>query len=113
MLTVPNIASAQASLLRDKWIHLDLPRHLYFFTPTTMRAMLEKAKFEVLRVDLVSSPHCMSQGLDYTWSDWTHVDIERLGRMLKVFDDIVGLPLAMFFDTIGRGDVMVVRARKG
>lgn len=56
---------------------------------------------------------CMSQGLDYTWSDWTHVEIEMLGRMLKGLDDIVGLPLAMFFDIIGRGDVMVVRSRKG
>ena len=112
LLTVPNIASAQASLFGDKWIHLDLPRHLYFFTPATMRAMLDKAGFTVEGMSLVSAPHCMSQSLDYTWSDWNRTDIERLNKTLRVFDDIVSLPLVTFFDIVGRGDVIFVRAQK-
>jgi hypothetical protein len=44
--TVPNAASLQARLFGRQWMHLDVPRHLYHFTPATFGALLEKAGFE-------------------------------------------------------------------
>jgi SAM-dependent methyltransferase len=46
---VPNFGSAEARLTRDKWFHLDVPRHLVHFTPPTLTAALQAAGFEVKR----------------------------------------------------------------
>jgi SAM-dependent methyltransferase len=46
---VPNAGSAQARIGRDRWFHLDLPRHRTHFTPAGLRALLERRGFTVLR----------------------------------------------------------------
>jgi SAM-dependent methyltransferase len=43
---VPNIASRQAELAGDRWLHLDLPRHRTHFTPAGLEAILEGAGLE-------------------------------------------------------------------
>lgn len=47
LLAVPNFASWQARFGGERWFHLDLPRHLWQFTPTTLRALLEQHGFRV------------------------------------------------------------------
>ena len=49
-IAAPNIASPEARLFRGRWYHLDLPRHLYHFTPKTLRTMLRNTGFRVTRV---------------------------------------------------------------
>jgi 2-polyprenyl-3-methyl-5-hydroxy-6-metoxy-1,4-benzoquinol methylase len=49
-LSVPNIDSFQFKICREKWVHLDLPRHLYHYSPSTIRAMLQKNNFDVMRL---------------------------------------------------------------
>jgi 2-polyprenyl-3-methyl-5-hydroxy-6-metoxy-1,4-benzoquinol methylase len=44
---VPNFGSLQAKLFGARWFHLDLPRHLFHFTPATLAAALRKAVFSV------------------------------------------------------------------
>lgn len=46
-IEVPNFASFQASLFRSNWFHLDLPRHLFHFSPRSLSKMLEAECFEV------------------------------------------------------------------
>jgi SAM-dependent methyltransferase len=41
--TVPNLASWQANRFGRHWLHLDVPRHLFHFTPVTLRALVERA----------------------------------------------------------------------
>lgn len=47
MVGVPNIASPEARLSRDKWFHLDVPRHLVHFTPRTLTEALTVGGFAV------------------------------------------------------------------
>ena len=49
LVGVPNLASAQARIGRDRWFHLDLPRHRTHFTPAGLRAALERHGFVVER----------------------------------------------------------------
>ena len=49
-LVVPNIASSQAKRFGRDWWVLQLPQHLTFFTLFTLREMLERAGFRVLRL---------------------------------------------------------------
>jgi 2-polyprenyl-3-methyl-5-hydroxy-6-metoxy-1,4-benzoquinol methylase len=46
-MTVPNWASWQARLTGGAWLHLDVPRHLYHFTPSTMARLLTDNGFTV------------------------------------------------------------------
>jgi SAM-dependent methyltransferase len=45
---VPNFDSVQAQVFRSRWYHLEVPRHLYHFTPTTLRRLLDAEGFDVL-----------------------------------------------------------------
>jgi SAM-dependent methyltransferase len=47
-IVVPNVGSLQARAFRGRWGPNDLPRHTYFFTPRTLRAMVAAAGYEPL-----------------------------------------------------------------
>ncbi|MEA2709507.1 MAG: hypothetical protein QOF78_2108 [Phycisphaerales bacterium] len=46
--TVPNLESWQAVRYGRNWFHLDVPRHLFHFTPATLRALLDKAGLPIV-----------------------------------------------------------------
>jgi len=50
LLSVPNIESFQFKICREKWVHLDIPRHLFHYSPVTIKAMLQKNGFDVVYV---------------------------------------------------------------
>lgn len=45
---VPNFASWQSRLTRRHWLHLDVPRHLFHYTPSSLRSLLREQGFGVL-----------------------------------------------------------------
>jgi SAM-dependent methyltransferase len=47
--SVPNAGSIQARLFGRQWLHLDVPRHRYHFTPATFRALMQNAGLTVDR----------------------------------------------------------------
>lgn len=65
VLTVPNISGFQAKIFKEFWFHLDVPRHLYFFEPNTLKQMLRKNGFKILKVNHFSS-ELEAQGLIYS-----------------------------------------------
>lgn len=50
VISIPNIDSFQARFSRNKWFHLDLPRHKWHFTPETILEMLTKYSFYVKQI---------------------------------------------------------------
>jgi SAM-dependent methyltransferase len=46
----PNFASIERRVFGRFWFGLDVPRHLYHFTPRTLRLLLEKESFSVERI---------------------------------------------------------------
>ena len=50
VIAVPNAASLQARLFGDRWLALDLPRHLVHLTPPALLAQVEALGFRVERV---------------------------------------------------------------
>ncbi|MBI4431310.1 MAG: class I SAM-dependent methyltransferase [Candidatus Omnitrophica bacterium] len=49
VIKVPNIDSWSAKIFDTRWFQLDVPRHLYHFTPKTMRELLRRTGFRVIR----------------------------------------------------------------
>ncbi|MEW6609555.1 MAG: class I SAM-dependent methyltransferase [bacterium] len=50
VVQVPNIKSAKAILEGKVFVFLNVPCHLYHFSPLTIRKILEKANFKVIKV---------------------------------------------------------------
>jgi SAM-dependent methyltransferase len=71
LCAVPNLGSAEARFARDKWFHLDVPRHLSHFTVDTLGSLLAKHGFTVERTSFVS--------LEYDWFSFTQSVLNRLG----------------------------------
>ena len=45
LLALPNVRSLEAGLFGAAWYHLDLPRHLWGFTPHTLTRLVEQSGF--------------------------------------------------------------------
>lgn len=50
MIGVPNFGSLEAKVATSGWFHLDVPRHLYHFTPSALKALIENAGLNVEQV---------------------------------------------------------------
>ena len=72
MLELPNLDSLTASLLGEYWFPLEIPRHLYHFTPQTLRAILTKTGFRLNRLTSVAAPAEIVWSLQLIWEQWTH-----------------------------------------
>jgi DNA modification methylase len=49
-ISLPNAASKEFTLFGDSWFALELPRHLYHFTPKTIHSALAGAGWEVQHI---------------------------------------------------------------
>ena len=49
LVGVPNVASLQAEVAGEGWLHLDAPRHRIHFTADGLRRLLVRSGFEVVR----------------------------------------------------------------
>jgi SAM-dependent methyltransferase len=50
LLAVPDSRGWQARLFGRHWLHLDVPRHLYHFSLTSLRTAFDRAGLDVIRV---------------------------------------------------------------
>jgi 2-polyprenyl-3-methyl-5-hydroxy-6-metoxy-1,4-benzoquinol methylase len=73
---VPNFGSLEARLLGRRWIEIDVPGHLFFFTPTTLSALLRDGGFEIERIRPQVHPSSLTESLGF------------------VLDDVRGVPIA-------------------
>lgn len=54
VIGVPNFASAQARLFRERWFHLDVPRHRFHYTPQSLSSILRTTGFSIVEVNYLS-----------------------------------------------------------
>lgn len=47
-VSTPNVESVQARVFRERWFHLDPPRHLYLFSPETLFRLMAQAGFRMV-----------------------------------------------------------------
>jgi SAM-dependent methyltransferase len=71
LCAVPNFASFEARLARDKWFHLDVPRHLHHFTPEALGTLLAVHGLKVARTSFFA--------LEYDYFSFTQSVLNCLG----------------------------------
>ena len=138
VMTVPNYASFQRVLFGKSWHILDIPRHLFHYTPATLKGILKKAGFEPEVLSSTSQinhrdiTHGYSQSLRY-WLRARSLYRSRKEevckvqsqdsppppapkplwkRLLHASETISFFPLAWGMDRMGRGDNLHVCAKK-
>jgi SAM-dependent methyltransferase len=127
LVGVPNLASVQAWIGRERWFHLDLPRHRTHFTPAGLRALLERHDFVVERerhVLLEHNPFGLWQSLVNRFTATPSWCFNALRRDAPLWHrdaliTLVFLPLApvclvaeTLFGYAGRGGTIAVVARR-
>jgi len=51
VITVPNMRSWQSQWFGKDWFHRDIPRHLYHYSPDTLRNLLSKYGFRIEKIE--------------------------------------------------------------
>ena len=69
LIEVPNVASLSALLFGDRWYHLDVPRHLFHFSPRTLRPLLEKAGFAQVEISHLPTTSGFTGSLQNIWNE--------------------------------------------
>jgi SAM-dependent methyltransferase len=80
VIAVPNAASLQARLFGDRWLALDLPRHLVHFTPPALLTQVEALGFRVERVSYLRGGQVLF--------GWLHGIVGRLPGHPDLYDAI-------------------------
>lgn len=65
IISIPNFNSFNARLFKDKWYHLDCPRHLYIYTKRTITDFLEKSNFKIKKTIYNKSSNGILGSLQY------------------------------------------------
>jgi len=66
IISFPNIDSFQSRIFKGKWLHLDPPRHLFFFKPDDFFAEMKKYGFNLINQSHYSieyNPYGMQQSI--------------------------------------------------
>jgi SAM-dependent methyltransferase len=85
VVAVPDSRGWQARLFDRHWLHLDVPRHLYHFSLPSLRAALDQAGLEVIRV--------WHHEAEYDWFGWIQSALNRImPRPNILFDALTRRP---------------------
>lgn len=113
LLSVPNATAIERPLFFRGDPCEDIPRHLYAYTPRTIRAMLEKEGFAVVAIDQVSrvaTSELQERAAREIFRN------PRASLLKKVLYTALLLPLFWMWDRLtallGRSHTMVVTARR-
>lgn len=111
MMELPNFAGISRHLFTTWWAALDLPRHLYHFTPATMRRMLERAGFEDARVRGVPAALVATISLQLIWNHRRGVQETGLAVSRPLL--LAFFPLSAVLARAGLSAHMAAQAVKG
>ncbi|MDM8517299.1 class I SAM-dependent methyltransferase [Desulfobacterales bacterium HSG16] len=81
IIAVPDNGGLQAGLFGPRWLHLDVPRHLYHFDAGSLNFCLEQAGFTTL--------HRWHQELEYDLIGWSQSALNYLSSTPNVFFDYI------------------------
>lgn len=129
LIALPDFGGLQAMLFRDRWLHLDVPRHIYHFDKGSLRYSLEIAGYSIQR--------CWHQELEYDLLGWSQSALNYIlphpnlffnvitgkpssgGTITKVTGLFLGgtltllaLPLLVLGTLMGRGGSLIVDASR-
>lgn len=121
-IDVPNIRSLYHSVARSHWLWLIPPAHLQYFTPRSLRRLLETAGFEVVKARTLSTStylfivaYHLSQIFGWELPNTSIARGPRVASFIRVGESVIRLvlsPLDLVLRVINRHNQLVFFARK-
>jgi len=112
VLWLPNAASLAATVLRERWMGYDAPRHLYAFSIETLSSTLDRAGFAVTEVSHEWIGLEWSWGLRYLVRERSEYGwMDRGLARLHPFTTAAFTPLSALAAAVGRAGRIRVTAR--
>lgn len=109
----PDFGGTTRAAFKDAWWGYHLPRHLTHFTSKTLRAFLEKQRFDVLRIEPCFRPSLLAWSVQ-NWiklKGWPDVLVKALGMSNLAFVAAM-FPVEFMNSRRGKTDVIKAIARK-
>ncbi|MEW6408089.1 MAG: class I SAM-dependent methyltransferase [Patescibacteria group bacterium] len=104
LISVPNYDALSRGLFGKYWRRgFEIPRHLYHFKYNTLKKILEKNQFKIIRKNTASLPY-----LNFSSSFKFRFGLKKEPLFLK----IIAIFFSLFQDLIGKGDAINIYARK-
>lgn len=82
-ISVPNISSLQARIHLSTWFHLDVPRHLFHFSTTGLKILLEKEGYQIVKISAGDRMQNLFGWLQSTANLFTPWSINAFYRLLQ------------------------------
>jgi 2-polyprenyl-3-methyl-5-hydroxy-6-metoxy-1,4-benzoquinol methylase len=116
VISVPNAGSMEFRVFKEKWYALQLPAHLFHFTPRTISMVLDKGGWRVQRIFHQRVMSNLIASIGYVLKD--HGYSNRITSPLINYPDMAGrklylmYPFAYFMSLFGQTGRMTVWARR-
>ncbi|HEX4337955.1 MAG TPA: class I SAM-dependent methyltransferase [Polyangiaceae bacterium] len=107
-IEVPDITGWPAKTFKNKWWNLDVPRHLVYFTPTTLSRMLDECGFEMVRVDPFTVPLYIGSSILLALGFKFDINDKFMGRFLA---SMLGFPFVFLQRWVPEFMFVVARAK--
>ncbi len=114
VISVPNAGSFEFTIFKDRWYALQLPCHLYHFTPKTIGLVLDKAGWEMKKIHHHRTLTNLFASLGHLMQDYKY---EKMAEALIKLPEKAGLlnaalyPLGLILGLLGQTGRMTVWAR--
>lgn len=113
-LSVPDASAWEFKIFKERWYGLDLPRHLFHYTPSTLEKLLAKAGWKAEQLFWHNNPNNLFQSLrygcvDHSWNKLANYLLDMVeGRRHRYLHALLGRLLG----TLRASGRMTVWARK-
>jgi len=119
-IMVPNINSLEFKWLQERWPHLDIPRHLYHFSPKTLRKYLDRIEFKnphTHHFTGLSNSHLKMLLMKAKWDKifFNRTQHKEYPFSIKIIHEVfhcLTLPFSGFCNLFGRGHSFLISAHK-
>lgn len=108
IIGTPNAGSLAAKLFRSQWYNLDAPRHLYVFTPGSLKKLVRTYDYKGITVLFCSAGGWVGS-LQYMLSQRLSKPVNFIHRQWLV---LLFYPFEWILDRLGLGDVFILKAMK-
>jgi len=112
IIGVPNFESFNARSFKDKWYHLDCPRHLCIWTPSVMKRLLEQYSLTVTKIIYDKTPWGLRGSLQYALFGDNIKPKYRNRIRQSLFLWMLLLPWTIIVSLLKKSDIIVVYAKK-
>lgn len=108
IMGTPNIESVVSKIFKPYWYNLDSPRHLFVFSPRTLRMLVEKNGFFVKKIEFCSAGG-LAGSFQYLLGDIFGKKINLINNFPVV---LLLYPIEWFLDKLSFGDIFTLKAIK-